>query len=352
MDVAAPFWMKIDIEYELILTLAGDKALIEGEIPEKLTGIASLGEAMPGDLSFLGNRKYRDQVAGCKASLVLVPLDFARKPQPGQAFLKVPDPSFLLALICREAERRLFPKPDAGIHPSAVVDPTATVATTASIGPMAYVGPHARIGENVVLQSHVVVEAHASIGEDSLLFSRSVVGAHCVIGVRNRLHPGVVIGADGFGFATMGEEHHRIPQVGNVVTEDDVDIGANAAVDRARFGSTRIGRGTKIDNLVQIGHNVQIGIGCLIVAQVGISGSTQLGDFVIIGGQAGVAGHLKVGDKARIAGQSGVSKDVEAGKTYGGIPAIPFNEYQRLNILKRRLPELFRAREKGESGRS
>jgi UDP-3-O-[3-hydroxymyristoyl] glucosamine N-acyltransferase len=344
--------MKVEIEYGLILRLAGEKAISEGDIPEKLAGIASLGEATVGDLSFLGNAKYRNQVADCKASLILVPLDFKQKPQPNQAFLKVPDPSFLLALICREAEMRLFPKPAAGIHPSAVVDPTAAISATASIGPMAYVGPHARIGENVVLQSHVVVEAFASVAEDSLLFSRVVVGAHCVIGARNRLHAGVVIGADGFGFATMDGAHHRIPQVGNVITEDDVDIGANTAIDRARFGSTRIGRGTKIDNLVQIGHNVQVGAGCLIVAQVGISGSTQLGDFVIIGGQAGVAGHLKVGDKARIAGQSGVSKDVEAGKTYGGIPAIPFNEFQRLNILKRRLPELFRAREQGENGRS
>ncbi len=336
--------MKAEIKFDLILKLAGDKALVDGDAPAKLSGIASLSEAKEGDLSFLGNRKYRNQVADCQASLVLVPLDFQISPKKQQAFLKVPDPSFLLALICREAELRLFPKPVAGIHPTAVVDPSAKVSTSASIGALAYVGPNAQIGENVILQSHAVVEAHAVIGADSFLFTRSVVGSHCIIGARNRLQPGVVIGSDGYGFATMGTEHRRIPQVGNVVTGDDVDIGANATIDRARFGSTVIGRGTKIDNLVQIAHNVRIGEGCLIVAQVGISGSTQVGDFVIIGGQAGLAGHLKIGNNARIAGQSGVVKDVEAGKTYGGIPAIPFNEYQRLNVLKRRLPELFRTR--------
>lgn len=332
----------MEIEFGLILRLAGEKAVVEGNAPPKLSGIASLSEAGEGDLSFLGNRKYRDQVADCRASVILVPQDFSKAPKANQAFLKVPDPSFLLALICREAELRLFPKPAAGIHPTAVVDATAKVAETASIGPMAYVGPHAKVGENVVLQSHVVVEAFATIGADSLLFTRSVVGAHCEVGARNRLHPGVVLGADGFGFATMGAEHHRIPQVGNVITGDDVDIGANTTIDRARFGATIVGRGTKIDNLVQIGHNVRIGEGCLIVAQVGISGSTEVGNFVIIGGQAGLAGHLKVGDNARIAGQSGVAKSVEAGKTVAGIPAIPFNEYQRLNVLKRRMPDLFR----------
>jgi UDP-3-O-[3-hydroxymyristoyl] glucosamine N-acyltransferase len=334
--------MKTDLPYEMVLRIAGADALAEGAVPDKLTGIASLKEATPGDLSFLGNRKYRDQVADCQASLVLVPFDFTLKPRPQQAFLKVADPSFVLALICREIEGRLFPKPAAGIHPSATIDPSAVVAETASIGALAYVGANARIGDRVVLHSHVVVEAFASVGEDSVLFNRAVVGMHCQIGARNRLHPGVVIGADGYGFATIGEEHHRIPQVGNVITEEDVDIGANTVVDRARFGSTRIGRGTKIDNLVQIGHNVQLGRGCLIVAQVGISGSTHIGDFVIIGGQAGVAGHLNIGDKARIAGQSGVVKDVEAGAAYAGMPAIPFNQNQRLNVLVRRLPELFR----------
>lgn len=315
---------------------------IEGERTAPVTGIASLADATAADLSFLGNIKYAPEVETSQAGVILVPLDYAGKPAAGQAYLRVEKPSYALALICSVLEARLWPKPAAGIHPSAVIAPTAKVAASAHVGPLCLVGEGAEIGPGVVLEARCHVGAQARIGADSWLKSGVYIGDYCVLGARCRIQPGAVVGAEGFGYEPVGEEIRRIPQVGTVVLEDDVEVGANTTIDRARFSRTLIGRGTKIDNLVQIAHNVRIGRQCLIAAQVGISGSTTLGDHCVLGGQAGVAGHLKLGDRVKLGGQAGLTENAPDDAFYNGTPAQPFGLERRIVVLSRRLPELFK----------
>lgn len=333
--------MSFVFSLERILAILGDGVESEGSYAGEVNGIASLSSAVEGDISFLGNAKYKGEVPSCKASVLLLPSDYGGHPVDGQLFLRMENPSMALAMICREIERTLMPDPPAGIHPSAVVHPGAEVSPEASIGPLCVIGDGAQVG-TAVLRGHVQVGEHAKIGDGAFLFENVVVAPYCEIGPRNRLLQGSVIGADGYGYVQMGGAHQRVPQVGNVVTEADVDIGANSTIDRARFGTTRIGAGTKIDNQVQIAHNVTIGKGCLIVAQVGISGSTELGDGVVIGGQAGLAGHIKIGDGSRIAGGAGVTKSTHAKRTVAGYPAIDIATHMRIQSYQRKFPDLFK----------
>lgn len=312
-----------------------------GSFSGDITGIASLSTAEEGELSFLGNHKYHNQVKSSRASVILLPKDYRGEPGEGQTYLRVENPSFSLAMICREIERLLMPEPAPGIHPSAVIHRDAKVSPEASIGPLCVVEEGATV-EAAVLESQVHVGKHATIADGAYLFPRVVVGNYCQIGPCNRLHPGCVIGSDGYGYEFVDHAHQRVPQVGNVVTAANVDIGANTTIDRARFGSTYIGEGTKIDNQVQIAHNVRIGKHCLLVAQVGISGSTEIGNGVIIGGQAGVAGHLQIGDGAMIAGGAAIVKSVPAGAKMRGSPATEMALHNRIIVLQRKLPELFK----------
>jgi len=324
-----------------ILEILGSGCEAVGTYKGTLQGIASLSEAQSGDLSFLGNPKYRSAVADSQASVLLVPKDYDEAPKAGQLYLKLENPSFALALICRDIEGSLLPKPPPGIHPSAVVEPDAEVSPEASVGAFCYIGSGAQVGA-AVLESHVTVGRSARVGDGAYLFSRVSVGDYCEIGLRNRLMSGCVIGSDGYGYEYLDGVHQRVPQIGNVVTDADVDIGANSTIDRARFGSTQIGAGTKIDNQVQIAHNVRVGQHCLIVAQVGISGSTILGDGVVIGGQAGLAGHLKIGSGAMIAGGTAVVSDIEPQSKVRGYPAMPMMLFNRMAVLQRKLPDLFK----------
>ena len=209
------------------------------------------------------------------------------------------------------------------------------------------VGEGARLGA-VHLHNHVSIGRYAEIGDHSLLFAQVSIGDYCKIGLRNRILQGAVIGSDGYGYEFEGGKHERVPQIGHVVTEADVDVGANTTIDRARFGKTVIGEGTKIDNQVQIAHNVRIGKHCLIVAQVGISGSTELGNGVVVGGKSGFSGHLKVGDGAMIGGNSGVIQSVAPGEKLIGFPAMPTKEFFRIAVLERKLPEFFKRFEQVE----
>ncbi|HKK19582.1 MAG TPA: UDP-3-O-(3-hydroxymyristoyl)glucosamine N-acyltransferase [Opitutales bacterium] len=320
--------------------LPADTELV-GDYLGDITGIASLSSAKEGDLSFLGNHKYRNQVEDSKASLILVPKDYPGKPAEGQSYLRVDNPSFSLAMICREIECLLMPTPAPGIHPSAVVHPSAKISSDATVGPLCVVEEGAAV-DAAVLESQVHVGKDAKIASGAYLFSKVVIGNYCEIGARNRLQAGCVIGSDGYGYEYVDKAHQRVPQVGNVVTAADVDIGANTTIDRARFGSTYIGEGTKIDNQVQIAHNVRIGKHCLLVAQVGISGSTEIGDGVVIGGQAGIAGHLQIGAGAMIAGGAAIVKSVPAGAKMRGSPATDMALYNRVIVLQRKLPELFK----------
>lgn len=333
--------MAIAYSAQRIVDILGAGSELVGSFDGKIKGIASLSEAATGDLSFLGNPKYRSEVECSNASVILIPQDYDAAPAQGQLYIKLENPSFALALICRDIEMTLLPTPSAGIHPTAVIEEGAIVSPNASIGAFCYVGHGAKVGA-AVLESHVSVGRSAQIGDEAYVFPKVTVGDHCIIGRRNRLLPGCVIGSDGYGYEYLEGAHQRVPQIGNVVIADDVDVGANSTIDRARFGSTQIGAGTKVDNQVQIAHNVRTGQHCLIVAQVGISGSTILGDGVVVGGQAGIAGHLKIGSGAMIAGGTAVLSDIEPQSKVRGYPAMPMMLFNRMAVLQRKLPDLFK----------
>ncbi len=315
---------------------------IRGSTDAAVTGIASLETAAPGDLSFLGNVKYRAQVAGTKASVVLLPPDHEGEPAPGQLFVLVDNPSVALARICSRIEQHLWPKAAPGIHRTASVAPGARIAASASIGPFCVIEAEASIGERTRLQAQVFIGRGSQVGDDGWLMPGAIVQPECVLRNRVRLHPGVVVGSDGFGYEFVAGRHEKVPQVGGVLIEDDVEIGANTTIDRARFSRTVIGEGTKIDNLVQIGHNVVLGKHCMICAQAGISGSTTLQDYVVLAGQVGVAGHITIGKGVKAGGQAGIHADVAPGSFINGTPAISYTLERRLVILHQRLPSLFK----------
>jgi len=316
-------------------TIVGDPNLV-------VTGIRALDQAEADHLSFYHNRRYLDAARSSRAGVLLVadPATF-----PGRRLLVCGEPYAALG----ELLRLLHPAspPPGGVHPSAVVAATATIGAGASVGPCAVIGDGATVGAGAVIGACCVIAAGASVGEGSELHPGVVIEPGCRVGSRCVLHAGVVIGSDGFGFATVKGEHRKVPQVGVVVVEDDVELGANVCVDRATLGETRIGRGTKVDNLVQIGHNVQIGEHSLLVAQVGISGSTRLGHHVVMAGQSGAAGHLTLADGSMIAAQSAVMHDTSPRSTVAGSPARALRDFQRamanlykLDDLKRRIRAL------------
>lgn len=333
--------MKIALTPEQLTTIVAPMRTAGGTT-ETVRDIASLERAEPGDLSFLGNPRYRSQVASCRASVVLLPADHTGSPQPNQLYLYVANPSLALAQVCARIEQSLWPKPPPGIHSSAVIATDARIDPTAHVGPLCVVESGADIGPRTVLDSGVHMGRGARIGADCWLMTRVVLGAGCQLGRRVRLQPGVILGSDGFGYEFVDGRHEKVPQIGVVVVEDDVEIGANSTIDRARFGRTIIGEGTKIDNLVQIAHNVVIGKHCILCAQVGISGSTTLEDYVTLGGQAGIGGHITLGKGTKAGGQSGIAFDTEPGSYLNGTPAIPYMLERRLQVLHQRLPDLFK----------
>lgn len=320
---------------------------LEGPPDLVLSGVAGLEEAGPTDLSFLANPRYRAALAATRAGAVLVPPDEEcpeRVPR-----VRTRDP--YAALVAVLARLDPGPPPVQGVHPTAVVDPAARVAEGVGLGPHVVVGPRARIGARTRVAAGGYVGEDAAIGADCYLHPHVHVGRGCQLGDRVVLHAGVVLGSDGFGYAPVDGAYRKVPQLGIVIVEDDVEIGANACIDRATFGATRIGRGTKIDNLVQIAHNVAVGEHSALAAQSGVAGSTRLGRGVVLGGQAGVAGHLHIGDGARVAAQAGVIGNLAAGGTVSGYPARPHHEALRAAAYLRKLPELdrrIRALESGE----
>lgn len=333
--------MQVSFSAAEIAAIVQPKAT-RGATTETIRALAALAEAVPGELSFLGNNKYKTAVATTRASVVLLPTDFVGEPKPNQVFLLLENPSIGLARICARIEQALWPKPEPGIHRTAFVDEGAQVASSATIGPLCIVESGAIIGERVHLQAQVFVGRNAVIGDDSWLMPGVVLAAECVIGRRVRVQPGAIIGSDGFGYEFVHGRHEKVPQVGTVVVGDDVEIGANTTLDRARFSRTVIGEGTKLDNLVQVGHNVVIGKHCLLCSQVGISGSTTLQDYVVLGGQVGVGGHITIGKGTKAGGQAGITADVPAGSFINGTPAIPYLLERRIAVLQQRLPDLFK----------
>jgi len=319
---------------ELAVELGG---AVVGDGSTVIRGVAGIREALPGDVTFLANPRYESHLAETRASAVICD----RQPREcAIPLLQVDNPYLAFQKAVRVFRPDLY-RPAPGVHPSAVVAPDAVLGEGVSIGPHCVVESGARVGARAVVMAGGYVGAKAAIGEDTYLYPRVTVREECVIGERCIVHAGVVIGADGFGFAFDAGRYHKVPQVGNVVIGDDVEIGANTCIDRATTDSTRVGDGTKIDNLVQIGHNVDIGRHCIIVAQVGISGSTKLEDYVTLGGQVGLAGHIRVGKGAMVGAQSGVTKDVGPREVVSGYPAVNHSAWKRLHVLLQKLPQLF-----------
>jgi UDP-3-O-[3-hydroxymyristoyl] glucosamine N-acyltransferase len=333
--------MTFSFNLDEVAALVGASA-VEGSTSLPITGIASLKQAKPGDLSFATNKKYAADLAATEASVVLLPPGFEHPAREGRAVLRVADPNAAVSLICRKLEMFLWPAPAPGVHPTAVVDPAAHIDPTATVGPQVVIEAGAKVGPRTHLEAGVFLGRNSTVGTDCWIGPRVVIYAECSVGSRVRIHAGTVLGADGFGYEFVQGRHQKVPQVGTVIIEDDVEIGASTCVDRARFGTTRIGAGSKLDNLVQIGHNVQVGRHCILVAQVAIAGSTVLEDYVMVGGQAGIAGHLNIGMAAKIAAQSGVGHDVPAKGYVMGTPAIEAFKDQKFALQRHRFPEVLR----------
>jgi UDP-3-O-[3-hydroxymyristoyl] glucosamine N-acyltransferase len=308
-----------------------------GRADRPLEGVRPLSEAGDRHLSFLANPRYRDQARRSGAGTVLCAVG---EQLGGRDRIEVPDPYYALALALG-----LFhppSRPPAGIDPRAVVGGGCEIGERVHIGPCAVVGDRCRLGDDVAVGAGAVLGQGVALGAGCVLHPGVVIYPGCRLGRRVVLHAGVVIGSDGFGYATRHGVHHKIPQVGGVVIEDDVEIGAGTTVDRGALGDTVIGAGSKIDNQVMIAHNVVVGAGSILVAQSGVAGSTRLGPGVILAGQAGVAGHLQIGGGARIAAASAVLQDLPGGTTVAGVPAIPIAAWRRAQAAFARLPEVLR----------
>ncbi len=304
-----------------------------GPRDQRVEGVAPLAEATERQISFLHNPKYASQIGSTRAAAVLVSNDL---PGDDGRWIRVKDPYFAMGqVVGRWFDAR--PKPAIGVSPLASVAESARLGKNVRVGAFTSIGNDAVIGDDVTIYSHVAIEDGVTIGDGSILYPHVSVYHACRIGKRCILHSGVVIGSDGYGFATSGGRHHKIPQIGIVRIEDDVEIGAGSTVDRAALGETVIGEGTKIDNLVQVGHNVKIGKYCFLVSQVGIAGSTEIGDYVAVAGQSGFAGHLKIGNRVQVAAKSAVLEDVPDDTKVMGIPAVPFREFARREGALRRL---------------
>ena len=307
--------------------------------PERVvTGVAALASAGPDDLSYVADRRHLDAARASRTGAFLVPGELPGLPAPT---LRCRDPRRALAAVLTLFHPTTSPVP--GIDASARVAPEARVDPTASIGALAVVESGASIGPRVCVGPLVYVGAGVEIGEGSVLFPHVTVYHGCRLGARVIVHAGVVIGSDGFGFIPGADGHLKIPQVGSVTVEDDVEIGANSTIDRATLGETVIGRGTKIDNLVHIGHNVDVGERCLMAAQVGIGGSARIGRDVMLGGQAGVGDHVHVGNAAVVGGQSGAVQDVPGGQRVALTWARPATQAQRIWVAQAQLPDLLRS---------
>lgn len=318
-------------------------ALVGGKIEggdgrARITGVASVADAVEGQLTFFGNARYLPALKLSRASAALVPLDFAE--EIPAARIKVANPSLAFAQILE----KFAPAPVAhppGIHPTAVIGESVTLGEGVSIQPYAVIEQGARIGAGSFIGAHAFIGQDAALGENCRIHPHVTLREGTLLGARVIIHSGTVIGSDGFGYEFSAGQHVKIPQIGIVQIDDDVEIGANVAIDRARFGRTWIQAGTKIDNLVQIAHNVTVGKHCILVSQTGISGSSRLGNYVTLAGQVGLVGHIEVGDQAIVGAKSGVSKNIPAKQTWFGIPAMPLSESKERLAYINRLEKLY-----------
>lgn len=321
-------------------------ALIGGELRGPagtvITGAMSLPAAGSADLSFLEKAANAAWTANRPAGCLIAPEDAkAALASRAGAVIYVKNPKQAFAQVLVKFEKDLNPRPSPGVHPSAVVDPSARIGAGVHIGPHAVIEAQAGIGDNAVISAGCYIGAEVSIGADSRLYPNVTVRERCSVGKNVMIHPGTVIGSDGYGYMQVDGVHRKIPQVGRVIIGDDVEIGANCAIDRAALDATVIGAGTKLDNLVHIAHNVRIGKNCLILAQAGIAGSTAIGNSVIIAGQAGVSDHITIGDNAVVMAKTGIMTDLAAGQVVFGYTGRPRLLAMKIEVLLSKLPELF-----------
>jgi len=318
------------------------KGEVEGDATVKVSQFSKIEEGKSGSLSFLSNPKYEHHLYDTKASVVLVNKTF-KPEQPVQVTLiKVENAYQSLATLLTLVESSKPKKK--GLDPRAFLSDTSTIGEGCYIGPGAYIGDGVILGKNVMISPNVVLGDGVKIGDDTSIHANATIYEQCEIGCRCILHAGVVVGSDGFGFAPDAEGHyHKIPQIGNVIVEDDVEIGANTTIDRATMGSTHIRRGVKLDNLVQVAHNVEIGEDTVIASQTGIAGSTKLGRSCVVGGQVGFAGHLQIADGSQFGAKSGVAKSIQIpGKPWQGDPIQSVLDFQKSSIVFRDLPRMSR----------
>lgn len=315
-------------------------ATIEGDPGITVQTFGKIEEAKKGQLAFLANPKYEDYLYQTEASIIIVNDDLALKQSVGSTLLRVPDAYSAFATLLA-AYQQMMTQQLTGIQQPSYIASTASVGENVFIGAFVYIGEHVKVGNNTKIFPHTYLGDHVRIGDNTILHPGVKVYHQCVIGNRTVIHAGTVIGSDGFGFAPQADGTYiKIPQIGNVVIEDEVEIGANTTIDRATMGSTIIRSGAKLDNLVQIAHNVEIGPNSVVAAQAGISGSTKLGKGVMIGGQAGLAGHLHLADGAKVNAQAGLGKSLKAPIAVTGSPAYEYNQAIRSQAIARTLPEM------------
>jgi UDP-3-O-[3-hydroxymyristoyl] glucosamine N-acyltransferase len=307
-------------------------------LPETIEGFADLMSATETDVSFYGNAAYLPKVRKTKAAAVFVPHDFDEPMASARLIVENPSVAFAIAVDQLSLPLHKF---EAGIHPSAQVHPTAQVDTsTVCIDAGAVIAEGVCVGAGSYIGQGVSLDRGVSLGDSCQILANASIREHCLLGHRIIVQPGAVIGSDGFGFEMVDGRHQKIEQRGIVQIDDDVEVGANATIDRARFGKTWIQEGTKIDNLVQIGHNARIGKHCIVVALTGIAGSAIIGDHVVIAAQSGVAGHLEIGSKSTLAARSGVTKSLPGGQIYAGYPAMPAEKHRKITVMQRRLEKM------------
>lgn len=330
--------MKFSLEQ--VATILGGE--IEGNKDISITTISSIEEGKEGSISFLSNPKYEQYLYDTKSSAVIVNKDFVLKQKVTTSLIRVKDAYSSFTALLEEYQRILsFQK--SGIEEQSFLAPSAKHGDGLYLGAFAYIGENASIGKNVKIYPHVFIGDNVTIGDNTILHSGVKIYANCKVGSHCTFHSGVVVGSDGFGFAPQEDGTYKaIPQIGNVIIEDHVDIGANTTIDCATFESTIIRKGVKLDNLVQIAHNVEVGENTVIASQAGVSGSTKVGKQVIIAGQVGLVGHIKIGDKSIITAQSGVSKNVPEGAVLFGSPAFDKGPYMKSAVLFRKLPDMMK----------
>ena len=322
-----------------IATLAG--GTVEGDANVKINTFAKIEEGHPGAISFLANPKYSEYIYTTGSSAVLVRRDFKPEKPVSATLIRVDDPYATLAHLLAQVSR-MMNQPRRGVEPQAYVSDGVDLPEGVYVGAFAYISPGARIGKGVQIYPRVYIGDNVVIGDDTVLYPGVTVYNGCHIGKRCIVHAGAVIGADGFGFAPVGERYDKLPQIGIVEIGDDVEIGANTTIDRATMGATRIGNGVKLDNLIQIAHNCSVGANTVMASQSGVAGSTKIGEHCMIGGQGGFVGHISVGRDVQIGAQSGISHNIPDGMRVMGTPASDFGSYARRQAVIKRLPDLAR----------